>query len=92
MPKNVEKMATNYSPNFDIHKRSKKNIKYIVYHYTGMKTDNAAIKRLTKFNSKVSCHYFIDKKGNLTQVVPDLYVAWHAGESFWKKDKNLNKN
>ena len=62
MPKNVEKMSTNYSPNFDIHKRSKKNIKYIIYHYTGMKTDNAAINRLTNFNSKVSCHYFIDKK------------------------------
>ena len=92
MPKNVEKMSTNYSPNFDIHKRSKKNIKYIVYHYTGMKTDNAAIKRLTKFNSKVSCHYFIDKKGNLIQMVPDLYVAWHAGISKWKNDKLLNKS
>ena len=25
-------------------------------------------------------------------MVPDLYVAWHAGKSSWKKDKNLNKN
>ena len=27
MPKNVEKMSTNYSPNFDLAKRAKKNIK-----------------------------------------------------------------
>ena len=92
MPKNVEKMSTNYSPNFDIHKRSKKNIKYIVYHYTGMKTDNAAIKRLTKFNSKVSCHYFIKINGDVIKMVPEIYSAWHAGVSGWKKYKSLNKH
>ena len=27
----------NYSPNFDIEKRRSKQIKFIVYHYTGMK-------------------------------------------------------
>ena len=90
MRKNVEKMSTNYSPNFDIQKRSKKNIKYIIYHYTGMKTDKVAIRRLTNFNSKVSCHYYIDRKGNLIQMVPDLYIAWHAGKSNWKSDKLLN--
>jgi len=91
MPKNDEKMSTNYSLNFDIRKRSKKNIKYIVYHYTGMKNDKTAIKRLTNFNSKVSCHYYIDRKGSLTCMVPDLYIAWHAGKSKWKNDKLLNK-
>ena len=90
MPKNVEKMTTNYSPNFDLKKRRKKNIKYIIFHYTGMKSDKLAIDKLTNFNSKVSCHYYIDKDGNLIQLVPDLYVAWHAGKSFWKKDKLLN--
>ena len=90
MPKNDEKMSTNYSLNFDIRKRSKKNIKYIVYHYTGMKNDKTAIKRLTNFNSKVSCHYYIDKNGKLIQMVPDLYIAWHAGKSYWKNDKLLN--
>jgi len=91
MPKNVKIMSTNYSPNFDIQKRSKKNIKYIIYHYTGMKTDKATIEKLTNFNSKVSCHYYIDRKGNLIQMVPDLYTAWHAGKSQWKNDKQLNK-
>ena len=83
-------MTTNYSPNFDLQKRSKKNIKYIIYHYTGMKSDKLAIKRLTNFNSKVSCHYYIDKKGNLLRMVPDLYTAWHAGRSKWKSEDSLN--
>ena len=90
MPKNVGKMTLNYSPNFDLSKRSKKNIKYIIFHYTGIKNDKLAIEKLTNFNSKVSCHYYIDKKGIISQLVPDLYIAWHAGKSFWKDDKFLN--
>ena len=92
MPNNVEKMSTNYSPNFNLRKRVKKNIKYIIFHYTGMKSDKLAIDRLTNFNSKVSCHYYIDNKGNLIQLVPDLYVAWHAGKSYWKGDRLLNNS
>ena len=90
MPKNVEKMSTDYSPNFDLRKRSKKNIKYLIFHYTGMINDRLSINKLINFNSKVSCHYYIDKNGKLIQLVPDLYIAWHAGKSFWKKDKSLN--
>ena len=92
MLNNVGKMSINYSPNFDLKKRDKKNIKYIIYHYTGMKSDRSAIRKLTNFNSKVSCHYYIDKNGNLIQLVPDLYVAWHAGKSYWKNSKLLNKS
>ena len=92
MPKNVEKMSTIYSPNFDARKRSKKNIKYIIFHYTGMKSDQLAIRKLTSFNSKVSCHYYIDKHGKLIQLVPDLYNAWHAGNSYWRGDKILNNS
>ena len=92
MPNNVEKMSFNYSPNFYPVKRSKKQIKYIIFHYTGMKNDHSAIKRLTSEVSKVSCHYYINKKGELIQMIPESYVAWHAGKSKWKKDNFLNKN
>ena len=92
MQKNVEKMTINYSPNFDLRKRDKKKIKYLIYHYTGMKNDALAIKKLTNSNSNVSCHYYISKFGKIIQMVPDLYVSWHAGKSFWKKDKSLNTN
>ena len=57
-----------------------------------MKSESAAIKRLTNLNSKVSCHYFIRFNGEIMRIVPDLYVAWHAGISSWKKDTSLNPN
>ena len=92
MQKNVEKMSTNYSPNFNTNKRRRSEIKYLIYHYTGMRSESAAIKRLTNLNSKVSCHYFIKFNGEIVRIVPDLYVAWHAGISSWKKDVLLNSN
>ena len=61
MPNNVEKMTLNYSPNFDLKKRKKSKIKYLIFHYTGMKSDKSAIKRLTDINSKVRCHYYINQ-------------------------------
>ena len=57
-----------------------------------MKKEKDAIKKLTKFKSKVSSHYFIKKNGEILTLVPDLYIAWHAGFSSWKKYKFLNKN
>ena len=92
MQKNVEKMSINYSPNFDKKKRNNSKVKYLVFHYTGMKSENAAIKRLTTESSKVSCHYFIKNNGKIIRIVPDLYVAWHAGISSWKKDKFINSS
>ena len=81
----------NYSPNFDIIKRKSKDIKFIIFHYTGMKKENNAINKLTNKKSKVSSHYFIKKNGEILNLVPDLYIAWHAGISSWKKTKFLNK-
>ena len=67
-------------------------IKFIVIHYTGMKSENAAIKRLCDESKNVSAHYFIKKNGQIINLVPDLYIAWHAGISSWKNFKSLNKN
>tara|TARA_B100001750_G_scaffold210458_1_gene191038 strand:+ start:102 stop:806 length:705 start_codon:yes stop_codon:yes gene_type:complete len=86
------KTSINYSPNFNQKKRSKKEIKFVIIHYTGMKSEKAAIDRLTNIQSQVSSHYFISKNGNITLLVPELYIAWHAGKSKWKDKSFLNKN
>ena len=57
-----------------------------------MKKESDAINRLTDIQSEVSCHYLIRNNGNILTLVPDLYVAWHAGESSWKNYKSLNQN
>ena len=86
------KKVFNYSPNFDSNKRKSKQIKFLIFHYTGMKKESEAIKRLTNIQSEVSSHYLIKKNGDIVVMVPDLYVAWHAGKSSWKSFKSLNKN
>ena len=85
------KITQNYSPNFNTPKRQKKNIKYIIIHYTGMKNEQSALNRLTDYKSKVSAHYFIKKNGKIINLVPDLYEAWHAGKSNWKNIQSLNR-
>ena len=57
-----------------------------------MRKDRDAINRLTKIQSEVSSHYLIKKNGVIVVMVPDLYIAWHAGKSSWKSFKSLNKN
>ena len=86
------KIKTKYSPNFDLKKRKNKNIDFLIFHYTGMRHEKDAIKKLTSYKSEVSCHYFIKKNGEILNLVPDLYVAWHAGISRWKSYSSLNKN
>ena len=81
----------NYSPNFDPKKRKFKQIKFIIFHYTGMKNDKEAINRLTDIKSKVSSHYFIKNDGEIVNLVPELYTSWHAGISSWNNFKSINK-
>ena len=78
------------SPNFSKKIRSAKDIKFVVIHYTGMQSEIESIKRLTNPSSKVSCHYLINRKGRVFQMVKDRNIAWHAGKSKWKKFSNLN--
>ena len=86
----MKKFKAIYSINFDNVPRSLKKITYLVYHYTGMVSEKRAIERLTNKKSKVSCHYFIKRNGEIIHMVPDKFIAWHAGVSCWKNHKNLN--
>ena len=77
----------NFSPNYDRKKRAPNSIQIIVFHYTGMQSERESINRLCNPSSKVSSHYLISRKGKITRMVQDHYVAWHAGKSCWKKKK-----
>ncbi len=86
------KLTVNYSPNFSSKARNSKNIKFLIYHYTGMNSEKDAILRLIDDKSKVSAHYFIKRNGQIILMVPDLHSAWHAGKSRWKNYNFLNKH
>ena len=77
------------SPNYSKKSRNREQIKFVILHYTGMQSEIESIKRLQNSDSKVSCHYLINKKGKIIQMVKDNKVAWHAGKSKWK-NSNLN--
>lgn len=34
----------------------------------------------------VSIHYYIDKRGHITQFLDNTVIAWHAGKSTWMVD------
>ena len=57
-----------------------------------MKKESDAISRLTDIQSEVGCHYLVKNNGEIITMVPDLYIAWHAGKSSWGNYSSLNKN
>ncbi len=57
-----------------------------------MQSEIESVRRLLNKRSKVSCHYLINRKGEIFNMVPDKRIAWHAGKSRWKKFKNLNES
>ena len=85
-------IKTNFSSNFSRKSRQNKDIKFVIIHYTGMQSEIESIKRLKSKKYKVSCHYLINRKGQITQMVKDKNVAWHAGKSKWKNFVNLNEH
>ena len=84
------KITLDLSPNYSKKRRPKRDIKFVIIHYTGMQSEIESLNRLKDPKYKVSCHYIISRKGDVTQMVREENIAWHAGESKWKKFKNLN--
>jgi len=62
----------------------------IVLHYTGMQDAIAALDRLCDPLSKVSAHYLVFEDGHVVQMVQESRRAWHAGQSFWAGETDLN--
>ena len=62
----------------------------IVLHYTGMKSGEEALARLTDPAAKVSSHYLVHEDGRIDQLVPEARRAWHAGLSSWKGVADIN--
>jgi N-acetylmuramoyl-L-alanine amidase len=77
------------SPNFGP-RRGGLRPSILLLHYTGMPTCAGAIDWLTRAESQVSCHYAIDGDGRITQMVAEEMRAWHAGDSVWAGETDVN--
>lgn len=62
----------------------------LVLHYTGLESCDAALDWLTREESKVSAHYLVDLQGRIIQMVSEAMRAWHAGQSHWAGETDLN--
>ena len=62
----------------------------LLLHYTGLESMAKAIDWLCLAGSGVSCHYGIDEDGRITQMVAEDLRAWHAGESIWDGESDIN--
>ncbi|MGV1015058.1 MAG: N-acetylmuramoyl-L-alanine amidase, partial [Methyloceanibacter sp.] len=62
----------------------------LILHYTGMESSDAALDWLTREEAKVSAHYLVDEEGRIAQIVAEEERAWHAGQSQWAGETDLN--
>jgi N-acetylmuramoyl-L-alanine amidase len=73
------------SPNFDERKPN-----FVVIHHTSNDTVGQALRTLTDPARNVSAHYLIGRDGTIIQLVDERARAWHAGESKWGADTDIN--
>jgi N-acetylmuramoyl-L-alanine amidase len=62
----------------------------LILHYTGMESAEAALDWMTREEAKVSCHYLVDEEGRIAQLVSENERAWHAGQSIWAGETDIN--
>jgi N-acetylmuramoyl-L-alanine amidase len=77
------------SPNFN-ERDPNVPLRYVVLHYTGMKTAAEARQRLCDPQAAVSAHYLIEEDGTISLLVEEDQRAWHAGESYWRGITDMN--
>ncbi len=75
------------SPNFDA-RRGPPDM--ILLHYTGMRSGEAALERLRDPETRLSSHYMIEEDGRVYRLVPEERRAWHAGQSWWRGERDIN--
>ena len=71
-------------------RRKNKTVKYVVIHYTGMKSINLAYQKLSNRKSNVSAHYLVSAQGKIFNLLCPRFKAWHAGKSKWENNNNIN--
>ena len=73
------------SGNFDARRPN-----FVILHYTSNDDAEQALHTLTSPLSRVSSHYLIGRDGKIYYQVDELGRAWHAGESYWGGNRDLN--
>lgn len=73
------------SPNFD-----ERRPNFVIFHHTSDDDAELALRTLTDPVRQVSAHYVIGRDGTIFYLVDELARAWHAGESYWGGNRDMN--
>ena len=75
------------SPNF-----AERRPNYVIIHHTTNNTVDQALATLTSRMREVSAHYMIGRDGRISYLVDEQKRAWHAGDSYWGGNRDLNSS
>jgi N-acetylmuramoyl-L-alanine amidase len=75
------------SPNF-----GERRPHLVIIHHSGDDSTGKALRTLTDPEREVSAHYLIGRDGVIYQLVDERARAWHAGESQWGANNDLNSS
>lgn len=78
-------VAQRPSPNFD-----ERRPNFVIFHHTSDDNAEEALRTLTDPVRKVSSHYLVARDGRIYYLVDERARAWHAGESYWGGNRDLN--
>lgn len=80
------------SPNYNDRVKDSK-VEFIIIHYTGLDMEfDKVINWFLSKRSEVSCHFLIDKSGEIYNLVDLSKRAWHAGKSCWSNCIDINSH
>jgi N-acetylmuramoyl-L-alanine amidase len=71
--------------NFGLRKPS-----YVIIHHTAQHSTDETLKTFTLPRTQVSAHYVIGKDGRVFHMLNDYFRSWHAGNSRWGNQGDLN--
>ncbi len=77
------------SPNHDA-RPAGQAVDILLLHYTGMESATEALERLCDPAARVSAHHCIDEDGTVYRLVDQARRAWHAGQSCWAGETDIN--
>jgi N-acetylmuramoyl-L-alanine amidase len=75
------------SPNHD-----ERRPNFVILHHTTNRAAEQALRTLTDPRRAVSSHYLVSRTGTVYQLVDERARAWHAGESNWGGNSDINSS
>jgi len=65
---------------------------YVIIHHTAQDSIQQTLRTFTLVRTQVSAHYVVAKDGTVYHMLNDYLRSWHAGNSRWGNNKDINSS